>query len=363
MVRTADDMEQMLNESLARLQTDHVDFYLLHMLNLERWEQLKSFGILEFFDKIIADGRVRHVGFSSHDVNSLALLEDYDRFKLVLKQYNYLDRNLQGAEDVIANAPTGGYGVAVMEPLRGGMLGDKLPKPWRTTLDQVDVEGTPATKALLWVLSNPGVSVTLSGMGKLEYVVENVATAERLDSFQMTQELAEQYDRTTADLKRRQVVRCTGCGYCKPYCPKGIPIPYNLELLNFLAIELGIEKRSDLLRVNSVSTPTLGQHFSVIRNFWDLGEGERASACVSCRRCEDHCPQYIRIADELAMFAYLMRSDELPGRGEPSIPVTWKDLILRSRWRNKWLPDGSRRLGLANQTWQIAKKIRRKLRK
>lgn len=164
MVNTADDMQRLLNESLQRLQTEYVDFYLLHMLNVERREKLKRLGLLKFFERILADGRVRHVGFSSHDINSPAILKQYDRFKLVIKQYNYLDRNLQSAEDVIASAQAARYGVAVMEPLRGGMLGDKLPKRWHASLEQVKIDGPPAMKALLWVFSNPGVSVTLSGM-------------------------------------------------------------------------------------------------------------------------------------------------------------------------------------------------------
>jgi uncharacterized protein len=354
MVNATDDLERMLNESLQRLQTDYVDFYLLHMLNPERWQHLKCLGVVEFLDKIVADGRVRHVGFSSHEVSSLALLRDYDRFKLVLKQYNYLDRNLQGAEDVIAHSQAGGYGVAVMEPLRGGMLGERMPKKWQPFLDQVKVDGSPAMKGLFWVMSNPGVSVTLSGMGRLEHVVQNVAAAELLDSTEMTDQLAQQYDRATADLKHRQVVRCTACGYCAPSCPKNIPIAYNLELLNFLAAELGIEKRKDLLRVNSVAVPALGAHFSVIRNFSDLSEGQRASACVGCRKCEEHCPQQIRIADELATFAYILRSDQLPAQGETQVPLTIKNLVLRSRWRNQWLPDGSRQYKLLKGIWRAA---------
>jgi uncharacterized protein len=354
MINTADDMERMLKESLDRLQTECVDFYLLHMLNLERWQRLKCLGVVEFLDKIVADGRVKHVGFSSHEVSSLALLRDYDRFKLVLKQYNYLDRNLQGAEDVIAHAHAGGYGVAVMEPLRGGMLGEKMPKKWQLLLDQIDLEGPPATKGLFWVMSNPGVSVTLSGMGRLEHVVQNVAAAEMLDKVTMTDQLAEQYDRATADLRHRQLVRCTACGYCASSCPKGIPIAYNLELLNFLAAELGIQKRKDLLRVNSASVPALGAHFSVIRNFSDLSEGQRASACVGCRKCEEHCPQQIRIADELATFAYILRSDQLPGQGESQIPLTIKDCISHSRLRHRFFPDGSRRLQLLKTVWRTA---------
>ncbi len=168
----------------------------------------------------------------------------------------------------------------------------------------------------------------------------------------MTEELAQQYDRVTADLRRQQVVRCTGCGYCKTYCPKGIPIPYNLELLNFLATELGIEKRSKLLRVNSISVPTLGQHFSVLRSLWDMSESDRASACIGCRKCEEHCPQQIRIADELATLAYIMRSDQLPAQPEPQIPLTIKNLVLRSRWRNRWFPNGSRQFQLLKGVWR-----------
>lgn len=313
LVNEANDPNRILNEQLLRLRTDFIDFYLLHMLTIERWDRLKQLGIIDFFRRALSDGRIRHVGFSSHEVNSLPIFKDYCDFKLVLKQYNYLDRNLQGAEDLIAAADTHGYGIAVMEPLRGGMLGDMMPPAWKGILKKIEINGSPAAKGLFWVLSKKGVAVTLSNMARTEYAIENIATANMLDTQEMTDDLARQYDRVTDDIRKRQVVRCTACRYCEPHCPNGIPIAYNLELLNFLATELGMYKRAELLRVNAASTPGLGNHFSLVRNAMDLGEGEHAADCTSCRACEQYCPQQIRIADELATFAYIVRTDQLPG--------------------------------------------------
>jgi uncharacterized protein len=312
LVKDRRDPERILGEQLKRLQTDHVDFYLIHMLTAERWAAMKALGIVDFFRRATADGRIRHVGFSSHDVQTLALLKDYPGHKLVLKQYNYLDRNLQGADDVIAQAGAGGYGVGAMEPLRGGLLGDKMPASWKSALRDVRIEATEAAKGLLWVLTNPGIAVTLTGMGRLEHAVENVATANMLEDLEGNADFRKQYERVTAGLRDRQIVRCTGCDYCAPHCPERIPIAYNLELLNFLAAELGVRTRTELLRVNAATVPNLGEHFSVVRNSMDLAPNERASACTSCRRCEEHCPQQIRIADELATFAYVTRQDQLP---------------------------------------------------
>ncbi len=312
LVTDSHDPDRILGEQLKRLQTDHVDFYLIHMLTAERWAAMKARGIVEFFARAKADGRIRHVGFSSHDVESLALLRDYPGHKLVLKQYNYLDRNLQGAEDLIAHAGAGGFGVAAMEPLRGGLLGDKMPASWKSALREVRIDASDAAKGLLWVLTNPGVSVTLTGMGRIEHARENVATAEMLEELEGDVEFRKQYERVTERLRARQMVGCTGCDYCAPHCPEHIPIAYNLELLNFLAAELGIRTRQQLLRVNAATVPNLGEHFSLVRNGMDLAANQRASACTSCRKCEEHCPQHIRIADELATFAYLTRDDDLP---------------------------------------------------
>lgn len=312
LVQDRHDPERILGEQLQRLQTDHIDFYLIHMLTTERWAAMKACGIVEFFARAKADGRIRHVGFSSHEVNSLALLRDYPEHKLVLKQYNYLDRNVQGTEDVIAHAGSGGYGVAAMEPLRGGLLGDKMPASWKSALREVHIDASEAAKGLLWVLTNPGVSVTLTAMGRLEHARENLTTVEMLEQLEGDAEFRRQFERVTERLRGRQIVGCTGCDYCAPHCPEHIPIAYNLELLNFLAAELGIHTRKKLLRVNAATVPNLGEHFSVVRNGMDLAANQRASACTSCRKCEEHCPQHIRIADELATFAYLTRDDDLP---------------------------------------------------
>jgi ferredoxin len=83
---------------------------------------------------------------------------------------------------------------------------------------------------------------------------------------------------------------------------------------------------------------------------WESGD----SACVGCRKCEEHCPQQIRIADELAVLAYITRSDQLPGQGENRIQLTIKDRILLSRWRNEWFPDVIRRLKLLKGIWRAA---------
>ncbi len=172
-------MDRILDEQLARLRTEFIDFYLLHGLSRDGWERAQALGVLEFLDEALADGRIRHAGFSFHDdfAAFTPIVDAYD-WTFCQIQYNYMDVHYQGGEEAVRYAADRLLGVVVMEPLRGGALARPIPgvaARWASA----GADRTPAEWALAWLWDQPEVTVVLSGMSAMDQVRENVAYADR----------------------------------------------------------------------------------------------------------------------------------------------------------------------------------------
>ena len=275
-------MDKYLNEQLERLETDYIDFYLVHALESEVWNNLKKLGIDEFLDRAIKDGRIKHAGFSFHDKLSVFKeIVDYYNWSFCQIQYNYLDENNQAGTEGLKYAASKGLGVAIMEPLRGGKIVRNLPKDVQSAFDEAYIKRTPADWALRWVLNHPEVSVVLSGMNTMENVEQNVAVANEVAPNSLTKEEELLVDKVKTIFKSKLQNNCTACGYCMP-CPAGVDIPKNFTQYNeyhiFYTPETENEQKQ---RYNS------------------LKPNKVASKCVECGRCESHCPQGIKIREDL----------------------------------------------------------------
>jgi hypothetical protein len=280
LVQSRDDMERLLDEQLKRLDTDVIDFYLLHGLNKVFWEKMKNLGVGEFLDQAISDGKIRYAGFSFHDDYDLfvEIVDAYD-WSFCQIQYNYLDENYQAGTKGLEYAAGKGLGVTIMEPLRGGALVDKLPKDVLNAWNQSSIKRTPAQWALRWVMNHPEVSVVLSGMSTMEQVVDNINTADQGAANSLTTEEMDLVDFVRQTIKAKMKVNCTGCRYCMP-CPSGVDIPGHFSLYNNAFL-------FDMLpRVR-------GQYGTM------FPQDAKASNCVECGKCEEHCPQHIAIIQEL----------------------------------------------------------------
>jgi uncharacterized protein len=274
------DMDRFLDQQLERLQTDQIDFYLVHSLTGELWKKLSALGIGEFLDTAIADGRIKHAGFSFHDDAPVfrPIVDAYD-WSFCQIQYNFMDEDYQAGRAGLEYAAGRGLGVIIMEPLRGGGLTRQIPDDVQAVWDKSLVKRTPAEWALRFVWNRPEVSVVLSGMSALDQVQENVRIANHgLANSLTTMELA-LIQETKAIYQARTRVNCTSCGYCLP-CPHGVSIPANFLQLNNLSIyrDLGAAE---------------------FFYFHILNEKERAANCEECGQCEDLCPQHIPIRNRL----------------------------------------------------------------
>ena len=287
LIKSRADMDHYLDEQLKRLQTDHIDFYLVHGLMKPFWENLWSLGITDFLDDAIADGRIKYAGFSFHD--ELALFKeivDAYHWTFCLIQYNFTDEQNQAGTEGLRYAADRGLGIVVMEPLRGGMLTKEIPainKIW----EKAPVRRSLSEWALRWVWNHPEVSVVLSGMSSFEQVEKNVAYAENGFPNSFSKEEQNLFGEAETEYKRRIKVPCTGCRYCMP-CPSNVSIPECFEMYNQGCM-------FDAPDVAGVNYGFLGGMFSGSPGF--------ASQCQECQECEKKCPQGIPIREELKKVA------------------------------------------------------------
>ncbi|AKG34927.1 aldo/keto reductase [Paenibacillus durus] len=282
LIKTREDMDRYLNEQLERLETDHIDFYLVHALNAGTWKTVKELGIGEFLDSAVKDGRIRYPGFSFHDELPVfkEIVDAYD-WTFCQVQYNYLDEYFQAGIEGLEYAAAKGIGIAVMEPLRGGRLVRDIPDGVQAAFDKADIKRTPAEWALRWVWNNPDVAVTLSGMSTMEQVEENLKIANEAYSGSLSKQELDVVNEAR-NVFRQTRVSCTGCAYCMP-CPAGVNIPGNFTYVNeYYLLDNDFQKK--MLKETYAAR---------------ISEKERASQCVECGTCEEHCPQNLPIIEEL----------------------------------------------------------------
>ncbi len=290
-VETAADFDRLLNEQLAKLQTEHIDFYLLHSLNQTSWRKMHGLGVLDWLEKTRRDGRVGHFGFSFHDKYEVfaEIVDAYDKWTFCQIQYNYMDIEEQAGIRGLRYAASKGLAVVIMEPLLGGRL-VRPPAEIQALWDTAPSPRSPADWALQWLWGQPEVSVVLSGMSTMEQVQQNVASAcsSRLDA--LTPEELALVARVRARYQEICPIPCTGCEYCLP-CPNGLRIPRLFEIFNTGRMYNTLEQARE--------------------QYTRIPAEEKADACVACRQCEEQCPQQIPISE------WMVHVHEVLAQGKP----------------------------------------------
>lgn len=283
LIKSVAGMEKLFREQLARLRTDHVDYYLMHMLtDTATWSRLEALGIRQWLEEKRQSGEIRQIGFSYHGNSETfcGLVDAYD-WDFCQIQYNYLDEHTQAGRRGLQHAAAKGLPVIIMEPLRGGRLVNQLPEEAKKLFAEHPNGWTPAQWSFRWLWDQPEVTVVLSGMNSDEMIRDNLNTASIAQAGHFGEGEQALLRQVVKAFNAKVKVGCTGCGYCMP-CPRGVDIPGTFNAYNRRYQEGWFQA----LREYFMCT-TLRQNSAA------------ASNCIGCGRCEKHCPQGIQIRKHL----------------------------------------------------------------
>ena len=279
-VKDRASMEALLAEELGKLQTDHIDFYLMHGINREKWEYFKSIGAPEFFNDMKREGKIRYKCFSFHGPyeDFEYILNDWD-WDMVQIQYNFMDINNQAGTKGLELAGSKGIPVVIMEGLLGGRLAN-APDNVQALYDAFPVKRSAVEWAFRWLCNHPEVGVVLSGCNEAEQIDENLRIFDTVEPDIMDEAELELIGKVRDAYISRTKIGCTGCRYCMP-CPNGVNIPGIFSAWNNYSL-YNSDPKSDWM-------------FRMI-----LDHNSGADQCVACGACEAACPQHLDIIDSLA---------------------------------------------------------------
>ena len=273
------EMEALLESELKKLQTDHIDFYLMHGINREKWEYFKSIGAPEFFDDMKKAGKIRYKCFSFHGPyeDFEFVLNDWD-WDMVQIQYNFMDINNQAGTKGLKLAGSKGIPVVIMEGLLGGRL-SKAPVNVQSLYDAYPVKRSPVEWAFRWLCNHPEVSVVLSGCNEAEQIDENLRIFDTVEPNIMSEEELKLMEDVREAYLSRTRIGCTGCRYCMP-CPNGVDIPGVFSVWNSVSLyDTDPKENWNLRQINE--------------------KGSGAGNCIACGACEAACPQHLPIIESL----------------------------------------------------------------
>jgi predicted aldo/keto reductase-like oxidoreductase len=288
-LKNMNKIEEIFEEQLRKCKTDYFDFYLFHNLcetNVDAYLD-ESYGLFEFLTKQKENGRIRHLGFSTHGTLETVtrFLDKYGKhMEFCQIQLNWLDWNFQNAKAKVELLRKWNIPVWVMEPVRGGSLCRLHPIYAEKLKNSVRPECTQAEIAFRYIQSVDTVAVTLSGMSNFEQLRENIAIFE--EEKPLTEAECASLYALADEMVRPKTLPCTACRYCTEYCPMELDIPRIIELYNE-------HNFSDGGFIAPMAIRALG--------------GKTPAACVGCRSCEAVCPQNIKISEMMADFATKIR--------------------------------------------------------
>lgn len=277
LVKNTEDAERIFNSQLERLQTDYIDFYLLHAMNADRWKEMLDAGVVDYCEKLKEQGKIKYLGFSFHDsyesFEKIATARDWDFCQI---QLNYMDTEEQAGLKGYELTEKLNLPLVIMEPIKGGSLAG-FSKDIDERFHKMDAQASVASYALRWVGSLQNIKVILSGMSNMQQLEDNLATFH--DFKPLSAEEGKEIEDIVATLKGRIQNGCTGCRYCMP-CPAGVDIPRNFRIWNNYHVY---------------------GNYNSVKWEWenDMPESAKAKNCIKCGKCEKECPQKISIREDL----------------------------------------------------------------
>ncbi len=276
-VKSLEDVDRLFEEQLSRLQTDYIDFYLLHALNRGSFHNMVELGGVKRLEQLKAEGKIRNLGFSFHDgYDAFEEIINYREWDFCQIQLNYMDTQDGPGMRGYELAEKKEIPLVIMEPVKGGSLAC-FAEDITETFRKLDPDASVASFALRWVGTLPHVKVILSGMSSMEQVEDNLKTFG--DFTPLSQAEKKTIEDIVSLIRSRVQNGCTACRYCMP-CPAGVDIPGNFRAWN---------------------TYHMYQNYKVVSGLWEkeLGESKQAKNCIKCGKCEQACPQKLSIRQDL----------------------------------------------------------------
>ena len=269
------DPYKLLDEQLARLGTDRIDFYLIHSIGKEKWATLKEHNIMKFMDDVRKTDKIGAIGFSFHDTLEAytSIIDEYDwDFNQI--QLNFMDTEYQAGINGLEYAASKGIATVIMEPLKGGQL-LMIQDPYVDELKKkYQLEDIPTAEICLnFIFDRPEILTVLSGMNAMQHVIENTHAASTMKPNGQPQNQKDFLKELRTYIETKNIISCTGCSYCTEDCPQDIPIPKLFEMYN-----------------NSVMFDSKEQNQDFHRRF-----NSNMNECIECAQCEGVCPQHLQI--------------------------------------------------------------------
>jgi predicted aldo/keto reductase-like oxidoreductase len=282
-----EDMERIFEEQLKKCHVDYFDFYLIHSIGKETYENCKKWDTFDFLMKKRAEGKFREFGVSLHDSPEFLdmILTEHPEIDFVVEQLNYIDWTNPAirSKDLYEITLKHNKPIVVMEGCKGGTLVN-IPPEAQKLMKDYNPDASIASWAYRFLLSLPGVRVVSVGMPKMEFLEDNIKTFENFKP--LNKDEYDIIDKVVKIINDNTAIPCTYCRYCVSKCPKKIAIPDYFALYN------------DWNRLrNSAQNEVMTQAFYYL-NYLEQGNGP-ASACIKCRQCEKVCPQHLPIIDYL----------------------------------------------------------------
>ena len=274
--RSEEEMRSIFYKQLERLDVDYIDMYLVHNVTKQLWKITEKHNVLPFLKELKAEGKIGAIGFSFHD--------DYEVFEETLDKFdwdfcqiqlNYIDEDFQAGVKGLKLCGERGIPVVIMEPLKGGRLAQKLPPAVSEIWKKLDVSVSPVEWAFRWVADFPEVLTILSGMSTGAQLEDNIRIFDGLCENNLNDNEKEVIREVAAKFRSLVEYDCTRCRYCMP-CPEKIDIPRSIDLYNQLSIYDNAEGTHVEYSWMAPNTP---------------------DKCISCKKCEEHCPQHLPISE------------------------------------------------------------------
>lgn len=277
-IKCPEDFDRLLEKQLHKLDVESIDFYLLHALNLDRWNNIiLKYDLLSKMEEAKSAGKIKYIGFSFHDEYEAfqTMIDGYENWDFCQIQLNYINTDYQAGIKGLEYAASKGLGIIIMEPLLGGKLANP-PEGVKAALSHVK---TPVEWSLDYLWNRPEVSLLLSGMSDMAQTTDNLTYANRSYVGMLTQEDLAMLEHAKVVYDTMALVPCTKCAYCMP-CAFGLDIPKTFEAYNTTA-SVNMEKAKEI--------------YSTLE--------KNAQDCKSCKKCERECPQNIKISTVMKTIA------------------------------------------------------------